>query len=147
MWPLRRYPSPRRLPCSAWRYHSTADAFSSSNGGIEWGRAYPETKSISLLTVVSLAPKEILRQVATHEALHIVYSLLVPSCLTESKIDFSVSEYPIELQQEEQWVRNMMKNLGFNESYLEFWEVAVEEAGGDWKQLYYKLKKNPPNLE
>jgi len=129
----------------SWGYHSSDQAFSSSGqAGIEWGRAYIEKSIITTLTLLAWAPKEIIRQVAAHEVLHIVYhgqearwhQLQKP--LVASQI---VREYPEAVQQEEQWVRNMMEKLGYNENHLELWELAVEETGDKWKPLYYQLKK------
>lgn len=123
-------------------YHSPADAL--SNVGILWGQALPYTNTVMILTLLSFAPKEIIRQVAAHEALHIIYNLLPPGSHRvecSEAISTAVREYPSCQQEEEQWVRNMMARLGFNENHLVFWELAVEQAGKDWRPAYYALKR------
>lgn len=135
-----------------WGMHSTEDAFQTLNkSGIEWGRAGGESKTITLLSVISFAPKEIIREVVVHEALHIIYRMLDPSCiaggLAPSHITSAVSEYPADHQQEELWVRTMTKRLGFDERTLPLWEIAVEQGGEAWRPLYYQLKKNRKRLQ
>ena len=81
-----------------------------------------------------------------HEALHIVYRMLDPNFFSNvqapSHIASAVSEYSVENQEEELWVRTIIKRLGFDERNLPLWEVAVEQRGEDWRPLYYQLKKN-----
>lgn len=124
------------------RYHSRDEAFAFAGTAINWGHAYPESGTISLLHLLGFAPKEVICSVATHEALHVIYAdILDHNCLPQLAIDQDVERYPVEQQQEEQWVRNMAAKLGHVEEYLEYWEVSVEFAGDNWKPLYYASKK------
>lgn len=134
-----------------WGFHSTEDAFRFINkSAIEWGRANWESKTITLLSVISFAPKEIIREVTIHEALHIVYKMIDHDCFSKvqapSYIVSAVTEYPMENQDEELWVRSTIKRLGFDERNLPLWELAVEQAGEDWRPLYYQLKKDRKRL-
>lgn len=125
-----------------WGYHPVQYAFTSLDKGIEWGSANPESQEISLLTVIAFAPKEIIREIVTHEALHLVYRFVDPACIrTETVLSQTVLEYPEKNQQDEQWVRDMTGRMGFKEGLLALWEVAVETGGDDWRPRYYELKR------
>jgi len=129
-----------------WGLHSTEDAFSSlDRATIEWGKSYFKSNTITLLKVISFAPKEIIREVVVHEVMHLLYPRVETGSLGQSlppaHLLSAVSEYPKDRQTEELWVREMVLRLGFDERRITFWELAVEQRGDNWRPLYYKLKK------
>ena len=128
-------------------FYPAEEAFQSMNySTIEWGRANRESKTIFLLLLIGLAPKEVIRTVIVHEVLHIVHGHLDPKCIVYVQappdIELDLSLYPMDLRQEECWVRTMTKQLGINEMLLPLWEMAIEQGGENWRPIYYGLKRN-----
>ena len=124
-------------------YHHPHEAFATlGECSIEWARADRSTNKITLLTLALLAPKDVLRALAVHEALHIVYAKVESDAFPALPIDPDVQQYPQASQQEEQWVRNMTKRLGYVEPLVELWEVTIQVCPENWRPLYYRGKKD-----
>ena len=121
--------------CFKWGYYDAQDTIS------VWGKACLECQTVSLPSVLIFAPKEIIRALAVHEALHIIYSALAPTGLKTFPISRAVEEDYPQQQQAEQWVRDMTKKCGFVEEYLESWLVALDGGEEGWKERYYFFKK------
>lgn len=105
------------------------------------GTANHETNTIALLNHLTLAPKEVVRRVTTHEILHLLYRF---SSKPELPVRKTVkSAYPPECHQEEEWVRRMEEHFCGKLNHHLAWEAAVEKAGADWRDTYYRIKKSP----
>jgi len=127
-----------------WEYSDSSEAFTEfQNYSIRWAYASWEHKTVKFSNLLAFAPKEIIRALATHETLHIIYRMLEPSCLNVQPITVFANEYPEDQQQEEHWVRTMNKRLGFMEENMMLWQIAVEIGGEMWRPRYYEIKKNP----
>lgn len=88
-----------------------------------------------------ITPKEVVRRVTTHEILHLLYRF---SSKPELPVRKTVkSGYPPECHQEEKWVRRMEERFCGKLNHHLAWEAAVEKAGADWRDTYYRLKKSP----
>lgn len=111
-------------------------------GRVIAGVAWIDTATIGLLDHLALAPEEVVRSVMIHECLHLLYphanqNLFGPLTI---RADI-VNQYPTDQHCEEEWVRRMEARIcGLNHS-LDYWEMAVEEFGDNWKPVYEKLIK------
>lgn len=128
-------------------YHHPHEAFAVQGGwAIEWATADTNTNKITVLTVALLAPKEVLRVLAVHEAMHVVYAKVESDAFPALPLDTHVQQYAQAQQQEEQWVRHMTKRLGYDGQLLEMWEVAIKLRPEDWRPLYYEAKRLMPGI-
>lgn len=129
-------------------YHHPHEAFAlHGEWAIEWATAERDTNRITILTVALLAPKEVLRVMAVHEALHLVYAKVETDAFPALPIDHHVQHYPEAHQQEEQWVRDMTKRLGYDAELMEIWEVAIKLRPENWRPLYYEGKRRMPDIK
>ena len=101
------------------------------------------TGLISLHDHLLLAPKEVIRSVMIHEALHLAHARCFAGAPPQRlEIDEDVAgEYPPVMWEEEQWVRNMEKELNGNKYIAEMWGFAVSQGKARWRKLFYELKK------
>ena len=113
------------------------------NGRTVSGAAWPEIGVVGVLNHLALAPKEVLRSVVIHECLHLMYPFMPHESTKQPKIRSGILlDYKEENRVEEEWVRRMEARIcGLNHN-LEYWEMAVEEFGDQWKPTYKKLKNN-----
>jgi len=124
-------------------FHYPNEAFAAfGESSIEWGRADVENDRISILSVALLAPKDVLRALVVHEVMHLAYAKLETTSLPVLPVETDVQKYPLARQQEEQWVRDMTKRLGYVEKLVEMWEVSIELQPENWRPLYYRAKKD-----
>jgi hypothetical protein len=108
--------------------------------GASWGRADPEQRVIALLDLLCFAPKVVVRTVVTHEASHIIFSIVEPECFTPLPIGPRARAYPNDMQFEEQWVVNLTDKVGCDERSFIAWTMAVEQEGTNWKKHYYAIR-------
>lgn len=131
-----------------WKYFSSSEAFTEFQyAAIKWADADWKIKTVRFLNLLAFAPKEIIREYATHEALHIIYRMLEPSCIIAQPNGILVGDYQEDRQQEEQWVRTMTKRLGFAPEHIFLWQLAIESGGEEWRPLYYKWKRDRIRIE
>jgi len=124
-------------------YRAPTNAFATYGGPqIEWGMANAETKTVLLLRWLIFAPKEVIRGVLIHEAFHILFAALDPSCLPDLPNDETLEDYPEHQQREEQWVRTMTQNLGYDEHLIAVWEQTLLVGGENWRAVYPEIKKD-----
>lgn len=105
------------------------------------GKAFPHDGVIGILDHLALAPKEVARNVAAHECLHILYPLRLNKDVQSQPVRMEISlEYPEDLQVEEERVRQLdSKVCGYGNS-LELWETAIDTHGDNWRYAYQKLR-------
>jgi hypothetical protein len=108
--------------------------------GASWGRANPEQRVIVLLDLLCFAPKVVVRTVVTHEACHVLFSIVDPECLTPVEIGPRARGYAGDRQFEEQWVVNLTEKVGCDELSFIAWTMAVEQEGTNWKKHYYAIR-------
>jgi len=101
------------------------------------------TNHISIHDHLLLAPKKLIRNVMIHEALHLAHAICFAGAPPQRlEIDEDVArEYPPVMWEEEQWVRNMEKELNGNKYIAEMWGFAVSHGKARWCKLFYELKK------
>jgi hypothetical protein len=112
-------------------------------GRVSSGVAWIDTATIGLLNHLALAPEEVVKSVACHEYLHVLYSQMNLNTAEPLAIRADiVNQYPEEQHAEEEWVRRMDHEFVGEFDYLEMWELAVEEFGVNWPQAYEKIKNS-----
>lgn len=112
------------------------------NGRTASGAAWPKAGIVGVLNHLIFAPKEVLRSVVIHECLHLVYPHLQQKLLKQPKIRMGILEdYPEANHVEEEWVRKLEARICGPNHNLDYWELAVEEFGDNWKPAYEKLRK------
>ena len=117
------------------------------NDAVALGSCNLGTSIISIHDQLVLAPKEVIRSVVTHEALHLAHARCFPAPHpTLLEIDEEiVNLYLPQVWQEEQWVRNMEKELTGNKYIAEMWGAAVSQEKARWRKCFYDLKKKFKN--
>jgi len=110
------------------------------NGRTVSGAAWPDKGTIGVLNHLVFAPEEVIRSLVIHECLHMLYTLTQHKPSKQLEIRGSIKdEYSEPYHVEEEWVRRMEAEIcGLNHN-LEYWELAVEEFGDNWKPAYDKL--------
>lgn len=117
------------------------------NGRIAAGAAWPREGIVGVLNHLVFAPKEVLRSVVIHECLHLMYPHIQQELAQQSNIRMAILEdYPEDRHVEEEWVRKLEARICGSNHNLEYWELAVEEFGDDWKPAYEKLKKQKSSM-
>ena len=115
--------------------------FCAQRAQVPFGISNFERSIIMLLKHLAFAPKEVIRSVVVHEALHLLYPLAGKG-KEELAIRNAVKwEYPPEAHQEEEWVRRMVERVCGKDDFLLAWQLAVEMGGIHWRDMYYKIKK------
>ncbi|TAE87555.1 MAG: M48 family peptidase [Verrucomicrobia bacterium] len=111
------------------------------NGRVASGVAWPTQGAIGVINHLIFAPKEVQRSVVIHECLHLVYPHLQQKLSQQPKIRMGILEdYPEDHHVEEEWVRKLEARVCGSINKLEYWELAVEEFGDNWKPAYEKFK-------
>jgi hypothetical protein len=112
------------------------------NGRIASGAAWPGEGIVGVLNHLVFAPKEVLRSVVIHECLHLMYPHMkqVRSKQLACRMAILV-DYREDRHVEEEWVRTFEARICGSNHNLEYWELAVEEFGDNWKPAYEKLKQ------
>lgn len=122
-------------------YRAPKNAFATYGGPhIEWGMTNAESKTVLLLRWLIFAPEEVIRGVLIHEAFHILFAALDPSCLPNPPSDETLEDYPEHQRKEEQWVRAMTQKLGYDEHLITVWEQTLLVGGENWHTLYHEFK-------
>lgn len=123
---------------------SAQRALRSQSGRVASGAAWRTKNLIGILDHFALAPKKVIQKVVIHECLHIIYPLV---CRESSQIPIRVGikfDYSQQQHAEEEWVRQMEERICGRNSLVEYWELAVEEGGENWKSLYKRIIKETP---
>lgn len=123
---------------------STKHNVRSHTGRVVSGAAWANRNKIGILDHFALAPKEVIQKVVIHECLHILYPLIRHKLSQESIRPGIKHDYSLQQHSEEEWVRQMEERICGRIGYLEFWELAVEEGGENWKSLYEHIIKQYP---
>ena len=110
-------------------------------GRVASGAAWADKNMIGILDHFALAPKEVIQKVVIHECLHILHPLIRHKLSQQSIRPGIEHDYSLQQHSEEEWVRQMEERICGRIGYLEFWELAVEEGGDNWKFLYEHIIK------
>ena len=110
-------------------------------GRVASGAAWADKNMIGILDHFDLAPKEVIQKVVIHECLHILHPLIRHKLSQQSIRPGIEHDYSLQQHSEEEWVRQMEERICGRIGYLEFWELAVEEGGDNWKFLYEHIIK------
>ena len=108
--------------------------------GACWGKAFSERRIITMLDLLCFAPKVVVRTAVTHEACHVLFSIVDRGCLAPLEIGPRARGYVGDRQFEEQWVVNLTEKVGCDERSLIAWTMAVEQEGTNWKKHYYAIR-------
>ena len=110
-------------------------------GRVASGAAWADKNMIGILDHFALASKEVIQKVVIHECLHILHPLIRHKLSQQSIRPGIEHDYSLQQHSEEEWVRQMEERICGRIGYLEFWELAVEEGGDNWKFLYEHIIK------
>ena len=106
------------------------------------GFASAENGTIWLINHLAFAPKDVIKSVVVHECLHLIYPMIDQESKESMTIRNGIKmDYSTEKQEEEEWVRRMEERFCGKENLHAAWEAAVELAGDEWRDMYYKIKK------
>ena len=114
-----------------------------NNGRTATGISFSNSNHIGILNHLMFAPKEVIQGVAIHECLHQLYQFATDQSKKNLHVrDCVKDEYPEWAHLEEEWVRRAEERITGNSNLIEAWELAIEEAGNNWRPYYYAAKKH-----
>jgi len=108
---------------------------------LQWGVSDLPSKTVTVAQLACFAPAEVLRALVTHEACHIIYSMVDPASIGTIALGLRARDYSPDRQLEEQWVINLNTSLGCDECAMTAWIVAVEDVGVDWPEVFEEYQQ------
>jgi hypothetical protein len=134
--------SPKNLSIR-FGYHPMERALPLRPGtSLQWGVSDLPSKTVTVAPLACFAPRDVLRALVTHEACHIVYSMIDPASIGTVALGLRARDYSPDRQFEEQWVTNLNTRLGCDEYAMVAWIFAVQDYGADWPKVFeeYRLR-------